>query len=194
MKTIFSFDDGSLKDIQTAGLLEEYGFKGIFYIPSSSELNAHQIKWLSDRHTIGGHTVSHPILRELSPNMQLWEILKNKQELEIITYKEITTFAYPKGKYNFITKAKVKEAGFKEARTTDVFVLGETDPYAQGTAIHIYPHRVEYGESNWLDLAKEWYKKAKKENKTYRVWGHSWEIEKFDLWEEFEELLKYVSK
>jgi peptidoglycan/xylan/chitin deacetylase (PgdA/CDA1 family) len=190
-----SFDDGNLLDIHTAALLEKYNLRGTFYIPSTGELLPEQIKWLDSKgHTIGGHTVTHPeCIRDLGKDLQYWEIQKNKDTLEKIIGKPLTKFCYPKGRYSETTKELVKKCGYKEARTTKVFFLGHSeDSYEQNTTIHIHPKRDEYSGKNWLKLAKEWWRQAKKEQKKYYVWGHSHEIEKYKLWEEFEELLKYL--
>jgi peptidoglycan/xylan/chitin deacetylase (PgdA/CDA1 family) len=65
-------------------------------------LNISDVKFLASHPliTIGGHTVSHPILSEISILNATYEIAKNKQELEMITNKVVEHFAYPGGKYN----------------------------------------------------------------------------------------------
>lgn len=65
---------------------------------------------------IGAHTVHHPQLSSLPPEEQHREIMENKQELESILGRPITTFSYPYGRtedYTSATVRLVREAGFQ---------------------------------------------------------------------------------
>ena len=50
--------------------------------------------------TIGAHTVSHPILSRISEQDALAEMSGGKRQLEAITGREVSLFAYPNGKPN----------------------------------------------------------------------------------------------
>lgn len=73
---------------------------------------------------IGGHTVTHPILANLSDEMARDEIVQNKQKLEAITHKPVRLFAYPNGKphvdFNERHTQMVKDAGYAAAVTTQI--------------------------------------------------------------------------
>lgn len=189
----YSFDDGHQLDIKLAEWLMERGLTGTFYIPSNCELEEQQIKWLADKGmTIGGHTVSHPIMRELTYEMQLWEAKNNREWLQEVTGQPVLSFAYPKGKYDETTIKAVKAAGFAEARTTNVLSVGDMeDPFRTHTTIHIHPERREYEGRPLLGVAEEQIKTAG--NNTIRVWGHSWEIERYNLWDEFDQIVKMLT-
>jgi len=79
-----------------------------------------------DRHgiEIGAHTVTHPILTSLDDASAMEEIVTSKRELEAITGKPVTLFAYPNGKvgkdFDARHVAMVREAGFQAAFTTAV--------------------------------------------------------------------------
>lgn len=67
---------------------------------------------------IGAHTVSHPVLSELSIREQEVEISASKQDLEIKTGKRIKSFSYPYGNkndYNSDTIAILKNNKFELA-------------------------------------------------------------------------------
>ena len=196
MKIVFSFDDGAQDDIKVARMLKRYGFKGVFFIPCNSELNEEEIKWLVDEgHEIGGHTVSHPQdMKKLSYEEQMAEIDQNADWLEIITDKRPKWFCYPRGKYNASTVMAVEESSYKYARTTLVGNYKKpTDNYRISTSVHIHPKRAEYNGETWLSFAYDMLDKASKEpNGVFHVWGHSWEINEFGIWDELEELLKRV--
>ena len=57
---------------------------------------------------IGAHTLTHPVLAELPAEQQQHEIGGSKQQLEALTGKEITSFAYPYGKKNHYTRQTVQ--------------------------------------------------------------------------------------
>ena len=68
--------------------------------------------------TVGAHTVSHPMLSNLSKENQEIEITENKSFLETITDQNIYSFAYPSGNYNDETVEVLREQQFKIAFTT----------------------------------------------------------------------------
>lgn len=71
---------------------------------------------------IGGHTVNHPILRQLSGEAALEEIQAGRNRLQAITQQRIDSFAYPNGRpgqdYDAGTVTNVEAAGFTQAVTT----------------------------------------------------------------------------
>lgn len=196
MKIITSWDDGRKDDLRLKDLLLKYEIPAIFFIPNNGELSVDEIEELSKNFAIGGHTVSHPILRDIGEDQAYHEIICNKVWLEAVINKKIEWFSYPKGKYNDKVKKLVKKAGFKYARTVDVLSTEKPkDNYAVKTAIHIsYPDRKEYKGEDVFKLARELFDKAKKENGIYHLWGHSWEIDKYKMWDKVEELFKYINK
>jgi peptidoglycan/xylan/chitin deacetylase (PgdA/CDA1 family) len=84
---------------------------------------------------IGAHTVTHPILSKLAPDMQRAEIIGSRQQLESALDRRIGSFAYPYGgadDFDHTTALIVREAGFDHAcanvssrleRGTDVYRL-----------------------------------------------------------------------
>jgi peptidoglycan/xylan/chitin deacetylase (PgdA/CDA1 family) len=82
---------------------------------------------------VGSHTVTHPLLPQLSAASQREELQTSKAFLETLTCKPITSFAYPFGaSRRSETAALVREAGFESAcstipdavfRDTDLFQL-----------------------------------------------------------------------
>lgn len=72
--------------------------------------------------TIGGHTVSHPILASTADDAARAEICRGKEQLEGIIGESLQFFAYPNGVPGRDYKAQhvhfVREAGFKAAVST----------------------------------------------------------------------------
>lgn len=46
---------------------------------------------------------------------------------------------------------------------------------------------------SWLSTAKATFNTALKNGEIFHLWGHSWEIDKYDMWDELEKFLQYIS-
>ena len=195
MKIFTSWDDGHIEDLRLAEMFKSYSLPAIFFLSNAGlELSISNIENLSKDFEIGGHTTSHPSDIKIIPKEYLENDIKaNKQYLEDIIRKPIDWFCYPRGRYNQETIDVVKDAGYKYARTT---LVGHTnlneDSYRIHTTVHAHPHRQEYQGKNWVEYAKEKLLEAKLKNGYFHLWGHSYEIEKFSLWNELEQLLKFI--
>jgi peptidoglycan/xylan/chitin deacetylase (PgdA/CDA1 family) len=80
-------------------------------------LTANELRELAsgDLVEIGAHTLTHPVLAQLPPDQQEKEIVDSKRQLEAVTGKNVTSFAYPYGKkdhYNRQTVEVVQASGF----------------------------------------------------------------------------------
>lgn len=185
----FYCDDGYKHDLRVAELLKKYGFKGYFYIPVfKTELTTGELKKLSEDHIICGHTLTHCFLTEAPLETAEREIIECKIELETILEKECEYFAPPKGWYNSTIIDLVKKAGFKEMRTMkqNVFSLENYSKFEIPITIHFHPLYYK----NW----KEYFEKSLSlENGYFGCTCHGWELNRYNLWEEYEEMLKYIS-
>lgn len=188
MRIELSFDDGDALDKRVIELLDKYGFTATFYIPV--------ISWGFDyldvykKHEVGGHTISHPQnIRKLNKENQEWQIKTGKKMLEEKLGNKVQSFCYPRGRYSDLTVKIVKEAGFENARTTDVLKTSYADPFKKPTSVHFYPLRKEYKGDHWLAVAK---RILEKNPKYFHAWGHSWEIERYHQWERFEQFLRLL--
>lgn len=47
--------------------------------------------------------------------------------------------------------------------------------------------------TSWLSVAKAAFDHAHKHGEVFHLWGHSWELENYGLWDELEELLTYIT-
>jgi peptidoglycan/xylan/chitin deacetylase (PgdA/CDA1 family) len=106
---------------------------------------------------IGAHTLTHPVLSQLSPEQQQIEIGGSKEKLEALTGKNITSFAYPYGKkihYTRQTVKTVKTNGFACAcsnfgglvtRTSNRFVLPRFQP-------------MDWDGDRFADVVNHWYR------------------------------------
>lgn len=184
-----SWDDGSTYDKKLAALLLKYKIPATFYIPGNCDLTKLQIKNLAKNFEIGGHTMSHPLLTQISVSAAKKEIIRSKNYLENITGKRMISFCYPGGKFNQEIKQVVGLAGFEFGRTTRVFHRSIGDRLLAGTSVHAFDHFY----LPWDRLAILYFIFIKYFGGIYHLWGHSWEIEKYNDWNKLERVFEYIS-
>jgi len=215
-----SWDDGYVLDVRLAELLEKYNIKGTFYVPirnyERKVMESNILIQISQKHEIGGHTVNHIYLDTLGKTEANYEILECKNKLQDKLGKNIDAFCYPGGKYSERDVKLVKEAGFLFGRTTNFFHSEIKPVYnLMHTGLQVFDHssvvlirhclkntflspifayRFFYkGNRDFSALADMILLKLFKNGGVFHLWGHSWEIEKYGLWKELENLLKGLS-
>ena len=215
-----SWDDGFALDIRIAELLEKYKLSGTFYVPIKNPqrevMNSRMLVEISKKHEIGGHTVNHTFLNTVSRVVAKYEVAAGKAMLEDKLGKSINAFCYPGGKYSQRDIQLVKDAGFSFGRTTRLLHT-TIDPSQQlmHTGMQTYNHSnvvlirhcmknlylspiLDYSlfykeNKNFRVLAESMLKRLFKNGGVLHLWGHSWEIEKYGLWTELEEVLKIMA-
>ena len=217
-----SWDDGGVFDLKLAELLRGYGVAGTLYwtvdfdrFPLPSPKDAEEI--LSLGMEIGSHTMTHPDLTAIDDEALRWELSESKVRLEALTGSEISSFCYPFGYFNRRASEAVDAAGYLLGRTTVGFRkdLG-SDPFQMPVSIQLYPHgrrvhvthalkeRNGIGLGRWLtaykadsdlvSLAATALDEIRRTGGVLHLWGHSWELEEFDLWERVEVILETVAQ
>ena len=216
IKVTTSWDDGHIDDIRLARMLKQHGLKGTFYIsPRNHEFARHElltsqeVKNISRDFEIGAHTLTHPRLPMISAAQAEEEIFNSKALLEEVTGKEVETFCYPYGHYAKEHVQLVKNAGYRYARTVARYKFGLDDPYEAGTSVHAYNHgwfdlwRISYFTkfrpakvlqyAEWDTLACAMFDRVVREGGVYHLWGHSWEVDKYEHWDRLERVFRHIS-
>jgi len=218
-----SWDDGDPLDLGLAEMLRERGLPGTFFVPLTGPygkptLRPADLRMLqAEGFEIGAHTVSHRPLAPLNGE-ELWKEVRNsKCVLEDTLGEEVTMFCYPNGSYNRRTIRAVKKAGFEGARTVRMLSHSPAfNAYEMPTTVQAYPHTPLaylrnlgkqgdlaglYGYvtdlhrcKNWVQLGKKLFDKVLAEGGIWHLYGHSWEIEALNLWDELAEMLDYVAR
>ncbi|NOH29016.1 polysaccharide deacetylase family protein [Vibrio mediterranei] len=163
---MLTVDDGYADNLELMlPVLQKYNFKAVVYVvtgetfnrwdvenaenpeKSVNLMNAEQVKQLADSGLveIGGHTLTHPRLSQLSKEQQQHEIQENKKTLETILGKPLTSFAYPFGDHNNDSKQLAKEAGYDFAVATDSGPLRFHQDRYQIRRIAIFPKTDVFG-------------------------------------------------
>lgn len=197
-----SWDDGSKFDWKVWRLLKKYDVKGTFYVVTDwvgefGYLTWDQIQQIDRHHLgkIGGHTMMHPSdLKQLYDDELQGEIAGCKGILESVLRHKVTSFCYPRGRYDKRVMDVVNEAGFIDARTTKVGSLTKPENELEtATTVHVYNSRTEYEGLTWLEYAYRKLDEARTmDEPIFHLWGHGWEIEKQKQWNELKEFLQYV--
>ncbi|WP_411993311.1 polysaccharide deacetylase family protein [Agarivorans sp. DSG3-1] len=163
---ILTFDDGYQDNYDLLlPLLKKYQFKAVIYAVSGTDHNQWDVSHptkpdqrfeLMNPETmrkidqsgyveIGGHTVTHPKLAELSEAEQQREIEQNKAELEELLGRKLNTFAYPYGNHNQLTKKQAKQAGYTYTVATDSGPVGMHQDLQQIRRIVMFPSTTKFG-------------------------------------------------
>ncbi|MFK7805117.1 MAG: polysaccharide deacetylase family protein [Anaerolineae bacterium] len=124
---VITFDDGYLDNYEYAyPILEEFGYKGTFFIPTEfidfgydGYMTWDMIEEMAAKgHRFESHTKSHPDLAILERNDHVWQILGSQETLAAhIGYKP-RFFAYPSGSYSDLTLEMVESLNIWAAVTT----------------------------------------------------------------------------
>jgi len=214
-----SWDDGHVADFRIADLLEKYNLKGTFYIPAHNiehkVMGEKDVLKLSERFEIGGHTINHTTI-----NSESIELFKNEIEgcylwLGNLTGKNPNSFCFPRGVFNQAAIDYTLQCGFKIIRTTELLNPSiNTHSKVIPTTLQVYRHSeftymkhlmkrfkfrslllyLKSKPSADLKQITSYYLDYIEQNGgCFHLWGHSWEIEENDLWDELEQLFKLLS-
>jgi peptidoglycan/xylan/chitin deacetylase (PgdA/CDA1 family) len=200
-KIEFSFDDGGILDLKIAELLKKYHFTATFYpvldwIGKQGFLSWNHLGELDKNgFKVGSHTISHPQdLKALFDEDLHLEIQNSKDMIETALGHSISSFCYPRGRYDERVRDKVVNAGYVEARTTGApGITIIKDKYALPGTIHIF-QRPEYGSQSILEFATNTLERLKREGGYCNIWAHSAEIERDGNWEVLEKILIAVTQ
>ena len=217
-----SWDDGHPCDLRLAAALAERSLPATFYVPLAGEdgkpvLRAEALRpLLGQGFEIGAHTMSHRILPGLPDKELSREVRGSKQTLEEQLGVEVRMFCYPPGRYDRKVVDYVQQSGFEGARTTRM--LAHTlrfSRFEMPTSLQAYPHPPVYYLKNlgkcrdlagirryvkeyllcksWVEVGKKLFNEVLRRGGIWHLYGHSWELEEFELWGELEEMLDYVA-
>lgn len=180
-----------------------------------------ELRGLAADFEVGAHTVNHTILNEVPDTVARLEIVESKCRLEDAISQPITMFSFPAGKYSARHLAYIRAAGFRGARTVELMSLArhrtKHGVAIMPTTLQAFSHssttylknavkRRSWSNAwralrcsgilasrSWPDIALELLHRALEVGGVFHLWGHSWEIEELDQWQELEKVLKLLS-
>lgn len=216
----FAWDDGSVEDLKLMDLCLKYRIPGIFFIPVTnterSVIPKNEVKAIArNGFEIGAHTYSHSYLTFLTLTKADIELTSGRDFYEQMLGKGIQHFCFPGGKYND-ELVKMARNYFETARTADTGALIKKNTFLIKPTFHffdrgkkslIYNSFKNSSVINFLTMrnifSRGYFNYLKNiiadlndYPETHRViiWGHSWEIEQYSLWNELEDLFQWLTK
>jgi peptidoglycan/xylan/chitin deacetylase (PgdA/CDA1 family) len=112
----------ALDDANRRSMLDELAaWTGVEMTPRASHRSVSQeelIELDGGPISVGGHTATHPLLPELPPERQRFEIGENKRHLEAVLDRPVDAFSYPFGAHDPSSVATARDAGYHLAVTT----------------------------------------------------------------------------
>lgn len=213
-----SWDDGHPLDFKLAAMLDKYQLAATFYIPKKNEehevMNEKDMQQLSKKFEIGAHTLNHLRLNTKDKNEISKEVYGSFLWLEdLLGYKPVS-FCFPGGKYNALSIEEVFKSGFTIARTTELLCtkINESSQL-MATTVQVYEHGlftymkhllkrkrfasliqmlVTNSAYSTLKLTEN-YIRCLKDDNIFHLWGHSWEIEQYNLWKKLEAVFELIA-
>lgn len=178
-----SCDDACSSDMRVAELALKHRLNCIFYWPVEwhslayskgyEPLSYADASWIADRFEIGSHGITHRHLTQIPLSEALYEIEQSKTMLEDLFGLPVDSFAPPRGYTN-------------PELTKHTLVLYDTQRLTkQDGLVHVHPNSGANGNKPWRDCVNQ---------DTKEIFMHSWELDKFDLWDELEAFLHETAR
>ena len=217
-----SWDDGHPLDLRLAGLLREHNIPATFYIPRrapTGTIEPAQIRELAESFEIGGHTLDHVFLTEVSDAEADRQITECKSWVEQMTAKPCTMFCPPAGRFTRHHLQTARESGFAGIRSVELLSVSaprrvdglfimpttlqahahRTMAYARnaakrGTWASFWQYVLHGCPADWEKLVEPLLQKALVGGGVFHLWGHSWELELNSQWERLARVLQLLSQ
>ncbi len=217
-----SWDDGHPCDLRLAEALAKSGLPATFYVPLFGEngkpvLGSAALRsFVNQGFEIGAHTVTHQVLPALDNEKLTSEVCGSKQLMQDQLGEEVRMFCYPRGRYDSRVIGRGEQSGFLGARTTRMFSQSlKFGRFEMPTSLQAFPHPPlnylknlgkrrdlpglaryfsKYAKcKDWVDMGKIMFDDVLRDGGIWHIYGHSWELEEFGLWDGLQELFSYVA-
>lgn len=206
----FSYDDGITQDIRLIEILNRYGLKATFNLNSEllgqkgsleilgkrishNKISRNEIAGIYTGHEIAAHTLTHPDMTEMDECEVIRQVEFDRLNLSELSGYEVIGMAYPGGQPNYNSRiAQIIEdkTGVKYARTT----ICSNDFSAQRDLYEFHPSVHHRNWDKMYELAEKFISLTPKSEKIFYIWGHSYEFDINDEWDQFENFCKFISK
>ena len=200
-----SYDDGTEQDIRLIRIMNQNGLKGTFNLNSGRfapegtvyppeefhrKLSVRQVKevYTDSGHEVAVHGLTHPFLEKLPESMAMWELLKDRENLENTFRTIVRGMAYPFGTCNDTVVECLKKAGLVYGRTT--ISSHSFDIPADWFRLQATCH---HNDPELMPLVRKFIEEMPaREPWMFYLWGHSFEFETGDNWEVIEEFAAFA--
>ena len=208
MKAItFSYDDGVIQDRRLVDLFNKYDLKATFNVNSElfgksgqltiegkpichDKIAPSEVATLYRGHEVAVHTLTHPHLTLLPDEEIVRQVEKDRTNLSEMVGYEVIGMAYPGGGFqnsDRVERAIRANTGVKYART----ISHSYSFRPQANLFRFNPTVRQLDFDICYKLADEFFN-----NETegiFYIWGHSYEFDINNTWDQLESFLEYVS-
>lgn len=206
----FSYDDGVLQDERLIALFNKYGVKGTFNLNSGNfgqknvltqeGITFDQVRFTESEiariyrgHEIAAHTRTHRPLVGRPEEEIIDQVESDRLRLSEIAGYEVVGFAYPgPGKECDSRVADILRAhtGVRYCRTANS--NGGFD--LQDNLYEFCPTVYEHGDfEHMVELGKRFAELEPDRPQIFYIWGHSYEFDLRNTWDDFERFLQMIS-
>lgn len=203
-----SYDDGVTQDEQLIALMEQYGIRGTFNLNpglmgdndwliqggagvNHNKFSKDKIAEIYKKQEIAVHSMTHPDLTKVPAGMVSYEIAECRKELEELVKHPVTGMAYPFGTWSTEVEQAAGLCGITYARTTKptyAFSLPQDFLAWHPTCHHTDEKMFELLDKFLEPINQERYM----DPWLYYLWGHAYEFDSYNQWDEIEKFLKTV--
>ncbi len=199
-----SYDDGVDTDIKMIEILNRYGVKatfnlnsGLFSETSRAADNNHYFYHLTKKqalelytnsgHEVAVHTLTHPFLEKLTPEIISREIFEDRKNLENMFGGVVRGMAYPFGTYNDTVVNVAAACGIAYSRT--IVSTGRFDIPRDWLRM---PATCHHNDANLMEYARRFNEEDVNEPRLFYLWGHTYEFRSNGNWNVIEDFCKAV--
>ena len=197
-----SYDDGVTQDIRLVEILNKNGIFATFNLTSGKfgrDSFTHKnitvnilppetdFRKLYSVHEIAVHSLTHPHLDELPRSEALYEITQDKYNLEQIAGYPILGMAYPYGTYNQTVISVLEQVGMVYARTVD-----SHRSFALPKNFLTWDPSCHHDDPDVFNLIER-FKSTQDELALFYIWGHSYEFDGNENWDDIERICSEIS-
>lgn len=183
----FSFDDGRVYDHQLVEIMNRHGLRGTFHLVSGQldkegYVKSSEVKKLYANHEVASHTIHHPNLTKCTDEVLRHEVVDDCKALQALVGYPIRGLAYPGGETDERVAKALPGFGIRYARVvgTHHWFAYPKRPYFWATTCHIN------------DMLKDGERLMKfdKIPALMAIWGHSYEFNDNQSWQNIEDFGK----
>ena len=198
-----TYDDGVLQDVRFVQLLNRYGLCGTFNLNSGlaengfewmhecglvvKRLRTDALVALYDGHEVASHTLTHPYMDNLSRDKIMYELARDRANLEKLFCREVRGFAVPFNYYSDLIAACVKECGFTYARISE-----ESHSFCPPDDFYHWRATVFHCCDEVEELLQR-YIATDEELALFQIVGHTYDLEVADEWAHMERICALIS-
>ncbi len=204
MKAVtFSYDDGVTQDKRLIALLDRYHLKATFNLNSEllgqdgeliregqrvshTKIKPEEVRSVYQGHEVAVHSLTHPNLTACTEEEIIRQVEEDRLNLERLVGYEVVGMAYPCGGVNNddrVARVIREHTRIRYARTitsTLCFAPQENVYRFNPTVYHIME------PDSLFALGKRFVEMDAKEPQIFYIWGHSYEFDIHDTWEQME--------